>query len=45
VPREFAERFYNVVHWTEFPRGGHYTAFEEPELFAGDLTAFIHRLG
>jgi len=44
VPREFCERFYNVVRWTEFPRGGHYTAFEEPELFAADLTEFIDGL-
>lgn len=43
-PREFCERFYNVVRWNELPHGGHYTAFEEPELFAADLTEFIAEL-
>jgi pimeloyl-ACP methyl ester carboxylesterase len=36
-PRELAERFFNVQRWTEMPRGGHFAAMEEPELFAEDL--------
>ncbi|MCB8883732.1 epoxide hydrolase [Acidisoma cellulosilytica] len=44
APRSIAERFYNVVRWSEFPTGGHFTAFEEPELFAGDLSDFIRGL-
>jgi hypothetical protein len=29
-PRSFAEKTYNVVHWTEMPRDGHFAATEEP---------------
>jgi len=43
-PREFAERTLNVQHWTEMPRGGHFTAWEEPELMAGDLVKFFTSL-
>ncbi len=40
-PREYAERSCNVVRWTEMPRGGHFAAFEEPELLADDLEEFF----
>lgn len=40
-PREFVERTVNVHHWTEFERGGHFTAWEEPALMAADLTKFV----
>jgi microsomal epoxide hydrolase len=36
-PREWAERFFNVIRWTEMPRGGHFAAMEEPDLLARDL--------
>ncbi|HET8916335.1 MAG TPA: epoxide hydrolase [Propionibacteriaceae bacterium] len=39
APRDFAERFFNIVRWTELPAGGHFTAWEEPEAFARELTA------
>jgi pimeloyl-ACP methyl ester carboxylesterase len=39
APREFAERFFTIVQWTELPAGGHFTAWEEPEAFARELTA------
>ena len=39
APRDFAERFFNIVRWTELPVGGHFTAWEEPEAFARELTA------
>jgi epoxide hydrolase len=39
--RRFAERdFSNIVHWSEFDRGGHFAAMEEPDLFVADLRAF-----
>ena len=44
-PREFAERSYNVERWTEMPRGGHFAAWEEPELLAEDIRAFFRPLG
>jgi pimeloyl-ACP methyl ester carboxylesterase len=40
APREFAERFFNLHRFTELPRGGHFGAHEEPDLFAGELRAF-----
>jgi pimeloyl-ACP methyl ester carboxylesterase len=39
APREFAERFFRIVRWTELPTGGHFTAWEEPEAFARELSA------
>jgi microsomal epoxide hydrolase len=39
--RRFAERaFPNIVQWSEFDRGGHFAAMEQPELLIGDLQAF-----
>ena len=43
-PREWAERFYNLQQWTEMPRGGHFAAFEEPELLAQDIRSFFRPL-
>lgn len=41
VPRPFAERAYNIRHWTSMPKGGHFAALEQPELLARDLWAFF----
>jgi len=43
-PKEFAERSYNVQHWTEMPRGGHFAAFEQPDLLAEDIRSFFRNL-
>jgi pimeloyl-ACP methyl ester carboxylesterase len=43
-PREWAERLYNVVRWTEMPRGGHFAPVEEPRLLAEDVAAFFASL-
>jgi pimeloyl-ACP methyl ester carboxylesterase len=40
-PRSWADRNSHIVRWTEMPRGGHFAAFEEPELYAEDLRAFF----
>lgn len=40
-PRVWAEARYNIVRWTEMPRGGHFAALEEPELFVDDVRAFF----
>lgn len=37
APRELAERLYNVSRYTVMPRGGHFPAWEAPELYADDL--------
>lgn len=44
LPREWAARQVNLVHFTEFPRGGHFMAWEEPELYAKDIQDFVHAL-
>lgn len=41
--REAAESRYNVVQWTEMPRGGHFPALEAPDLWMDDLQAFAAR--
>jgi pimeloyl-ACP methyl ester carboxylesterase len=40
APRELAERLYNVQRYTVFPRGGHFPAWEAPELYGRDLREF-----
>lgn len=42
-PRPWIERGYNVQHWTNMPRGGHFAAAEEPALLAEDIRAFFRR--
>ncbi len=41
TPRLWAEQAYNIVRWTEMPRGGHFAAMEEPELLLNDIRAFF----
>lgn len=43
-PRAWAEELYNVQHWTEQPRGGHFAALEVPDLLAADLREFFRPL-
>ena len=43
-PRAWAEAAFNVSHWTEMPRGGHFAALEEPELLTEDVRAFFREL-
>jgi pimeloyl-ACP methyl ester carboxylesterase len=43
-PREWAERAYDLRRFTRMPRGGHFAAFEEPELLAADLREFFRPL-
>lgn len=40
-PRSFAEKTFNIVHWTDMPAGGHFAAWEQPELMLADLRTFI----
>ena len=38
TPRSWAEqRYANIVYWNELDRGGHFAAFEQPELFTAEL--------
>jgi len=42
APRTWGERaFGNLIHWSEADQGGHFAAWEQPELFSSELrTAF-----
>ena len=40
TPRAWADRKYNIVHWSPQERGGHFAAFEQPDAFAADLWEF-----
>ena len=39
--RASIESRYNLVRWTEMPRGGHFAAMEEPQLLVDDVRAFF----
>jgi pimeloyl-ACP methyl ester carboxylesterase len=43
-PRAWVEQAMNLQRWTEMPRGGHFAALEEPELFVEDLRMFFRPL-
>ena len=43
-PRERVERACNLQHWSDFPRGGHFAALEEPDLLVEDIRAFFRPL-
>jgi pimeloyl-ACP methyl ester carboxylesterase len=40
-PRSWCEANYNITRWTTMPRGGHFAAFEQPELWVDDVRAFF----
>ncbi len=41
TPRRWCEAAYNITHWSTMPRGGHFAAFEQPDLFVDDVRAFF----
>jgi pimeloyl-ACP methyl ester carboxylesterase len=45
APRSWAEQAYpNLVHFNEVDRGGHFAAWEQPELYASELRAGFRSL-
>lgn len=44
APRSWCEAAYNITHWTDMPRGGHFAAFEQPDLFIADVRKFFSGL-
>jgi hypothetical protein len=40
----FAEQTNNIARWTEFNRGEHFAAMEEPDLLVADIQTFFHEL-
>ena len=43
--RDWVELGYNLQHWTDMPYGGHFAAWEAPDLFVQDLASFGRRIG
>ena len=43
--RRWVEPNYRLVRYTEMPRGGHFAALEQPELYASDVGEFFASLG
>jgi epoxide hydrolase len=41
--RRYAEQNNNIVHWSEFGRGGHFAAMEAPDLLVDDVRRFFRR--
>ncbi|MFJ8197189.1 epoxide hydrolase family protein [Streptomyces sp. NPDC096152] len=43
--RRFADRFLpHISHWSEFDRGGHFAAMEQPDLLVRDIRSFARPL-
>ena len=44
LPRSYVERNYQLIHWADIPDGGHFAAYEKPDLFVQNLRDFNRRL-
>ena len=44
TPRSWVEASYDLVRWTDIPRGGHFAAMEVPNLFVPEVRAFFRDL-
>ena len=45
APRSWTERAYgNLIYFNEVDKGGHFAAWEEPELFASEMRAAFKTL-
>jgi len=42
--RRYGEQANNIVHWTDFERGGHFAAMEVPDLLTRDIRTFFRGL-
>ncbi len=42
--RHIAEQTNNIVQWTEYDRGGHFAAMEQPNLLVADVRAFFRKV-
>jgi len=38
------KRFKNIIHWSEPPKGGHFAAFEQPEVFVEEVRGCFRSL-
>jgi pimeloyl-ACP methyl ester carboxylesterase len=45
APRSWAERnYHNLMYWNEVDKGGHFAAWEQPELFSAEVRAAFRTL-
>jgi microsomal epoxide hydrolase len=44
LPREWAERKTNLIHYSDLAKGAHFTVWEEPQIWAEDFRAFVAKL-
>ena len=45
LPESFARGHYrNILQYSNMARGGHFGAFEEPELLADDIVSFVRKV-
>jgi hypothetical protein len=45
VSRRWAEKRYpNLIYWNRLDRGGHFAAFEQPDLFVKELRACFGKM-
>jgi pimeloyl-ACP methyl ester carboxylesterase len=44
VRRWMEESYPNIQHWSEMAKGGHFAAFEQPELFVQEVRSFFRKL-
>jgi epoxide hydrolase len=43
--RKWMEASYvNITHWSEMPKGGHFAAFEQPDLFIKEVRDFFRKI-
>ena len=46
TPRSWAEkRFTNIRYWNDLDKGGHFAAFEQPEIFVNELRSWNRSIG
>ena len=43
-PRSYMEKGFNIVHWSELERGGHFAAWETGKLFADEVMSFVKKI-
>jgi pimeloyl-ACP methyl ester carboxylesterase len=45
VPRSWAEQAYaNLIHYNQLDKGGHFAAWEQPQLFSEEVRAGLRSL-
>lgn len=44
MPRRWAERYYNLQHWTMMKPGGHFAPMEEPQALTEDIRTFFRSI-